>query len=95
MINKRIKKKRSSRSNNLRLLNFNKVNKIKRKSLTDNHFYIWKGRIEQHVLKEINYLLDDLPDQPYRYWFEQGYLTPKQVSIIIIANYYQYCEYYG
>lgn len=50
-----------------------------RDSYKESHFRIWKMRIENHV----GIKLDEIPDEPYRYWFEETHLTPKEISIMI------------
>ena len=44
----------------------------RRTSFTENHFQIWKNRINNYVYQRIGWNLDDLPDQPYRLWFDDG-----------------------
>jgi len=53
-----------------------------RDSFRESHFLIWKQRIENHVGMN----LDEIPDEPYRYWFEETHMTPKEISIIIKSN---------
>lgn len=48
-------------------------------STRDSHFHIWKSRVQNHVGCE----LDDLPDEPYRIWFEETNFTPLEVANII------------
>ena len=59
-----------------------------RNSYSDSHFQIWKNRIEVHIKKVLDdVLLDDLPDEPYRIWFEETHMTPLEVSNkILIRN---------
>lgn len=61
----------------------------KRRSLTNNHFNIWKKRINNYVYNEIGYNLDDLPDESYRKWFDEGILKPSNVYHIVLGNYYE------
>ena len=61
----------------------------KRTSFTDSQFTVWKQRIDNYVFDRIGHHLDDLPDQPYRSWFEQGFLKPLHISHIVLGNYYQ------
>lgn len=60
----------------------------RRTCFTNSQFSVWKQRIDTFVYKQIGFHLDDLPDQSYRQWFEDGYLKPKQVGYIILGNYY-------
>ena len=60
-----------------------------RTSLTDNHFRIWKQRIDNYVFDKIGLHLDDLPDQCYRQWFDDGYLRPREVASIVLGEFYQ------
>lgn len=53
-----------------------------RNSFTNSQFVIWKKRIESHVGME----LDELPDEPYRFWFEETHMTPKEIANIILEN---------
>jgi len=50
-----------------------------RNSFRDTHFKIWKSRVEQYV----GFSLDDLPDEPYRIWFEETSFSPTEVANII------------
>ena len=63
--------------------------KNKRESFTDSQFKIWKQRIDKYVYDTIGHHLEDLPDLQYRQWFDEGYLKPKQVSYIVLGEYYQ------
>jgi len=58
-----------------------------RTSTRDTHFQIWKERINNHVIKHIDLTVDDLPDQPYRIYFEETDMTPLELAGIIIHNY--------
>jgi len=53
-----------------------------RDSFRESHFLIWKQRIENHV----GVKLDKIPDEPYRYWFEETHMTPHEISMIIYKN---------
>ena len=53
-----------------------------RDSYRESHFQIWKQRIESHV----GIKLDEIPDEPYRYWFEETHMTPKEISVLIKNN---------
>ena len=53
-----------------------------RDSYKESHFQIWKQRVQNHVGSE----LDELPDEPYRYWFEETHMSPKEISMIINTN---------
>ena len=53
-----------------------------RTSHRESHFWIWKKRIENHV----GLFLDDLPDEPYRFLFDETDLRPKEVAYIIHLN---------
>ena len=53
-----------------------------RDSFRESHFLIWKQRIENHVGMN----LDEIPDEPYRYWFEETHKTPLEISILIKIN---------
>jgi len=57
-----------------------------RDSFRNSHFFIWKNRIQNHILKECDFCLDDLPDEPYRVWFEETHMSPKEVSNVILQN---------
>lgn len=57
-----------------------------RTSFRDSHFYIWKQRIDNFIFDELYLHLDDLPDEPYRIWFEETDLTPKEAAEIIIQH---------
>ena len=61
----------------------------RRTSFTNSQFDIWKERIDNYVYNKIGHHLDDLPDQSYRQWFDQGFLKPKEVSHIVLGDYYQ------
>ena len=61
----------------------------RRTSFTNSQFKIWKERINNYVYNKISHHLDDLPDQPYRLWFEEGFLKPSHVSHIVLGDYYQ------
>lgn len=61
----------------------------KRTSFTDSQFKVWKQRIDNYVFDRIGHHLDDLPDLSYRQWFDDGYLKPRQVSSIVLGEYYQ------
>ena len=50
-----------------------------RDSYRETHFQIWKQRIENHV----GIKLDNIPDEPYRFWFEETHMTPKEISRLI------------
>ena len=85
-----------TRSNYNRTLSGNKRTKRytpyqsnRRTSFTNNHFQVWKNRIDNYVYNKIGWNLDDLPDQPYRQWFEDGYLKPHNVVHIVLSDYYQ------
>lgn len=52
----------------------------------------WKSEINAIVKKEVGYNLDELPDMQYRIWFDNQNLTSKQVSFIIIGEYYKEFE---
>lgn len=52
----------------------------------------WKNEINTIVKKEVGYNLDELPDMQYRIWFDNNNLTSKQVSFIIIGEYYKEYE---
>ena len=84
-----IKSKFQSRKDNYRYnpYNYNRLNK--RTSFTDSQFIVWKQRIDNYVYNIIGQHLDNLPDQPYRAWFEQGFLKPSHISHIVLGNYYQ------
>ena len=58
-------------------------------SFTDSQFLNWKQRIDKYVYDTIGHHLEDLPDLQYRRWFDEGYLKPKQVSHIVLGEYYQ------
>lgn len=53
------------------------------------NFTNWKSTINEIVKKEIDNNLDDLPDLDYRLWYDNDNLTPKQVAIIVIGEYYK------
>ena len=53
-----------------------------RDSYRESHFQIWKQRIENHV----GIKLDEIPDESYRYWFEETHMTPKEISVLIKYN---------
>lgn len=58
-----------------------------RNSYRESHFTIWKNRIEIHLQNVLpNIKLDDLPDEPYRNWFEDSPMTPYQVSQFILER---------
>mgnify|MGYP006113571701 CR=1 FL=1 len=61
----------------------------KRSSFTNSHFKIWKKRIDKYVYDTIKYHLDDLPDLSYMQWFKEGHLQPRQVSYIVLGEYYK------
>ena len=61
----------------------------KRKSFKESHFKRWKQRINNYVINEIGIHIDDLPDLPYRFFFEKSYLKPKDISYIVLENFYQ------
>ena len=61
----------------------------RRTSFTENHFQTWKNRINTYVYQKIGWNLDDLPDQPYRLWFDDGYLKPSQVACVVLGDFYQ------
>tara|TARA_B100001769_G_C22061733_1_gene571070 strand:+ start:902 stop:1126 length:225 start_codon:yes stop_codon:yes gene_type:complete len=52
----------------------------------------WKNEINTIVKTEVGYNLDELPDMQYRIWFDNQNLTSKQVSFIIIGEYYKEFE---
>ena len=61
----------------------------------------WKLQINKYVKNQINLDVDELPDCPYRTWYDNGNLTPKEVSYIILGDYYRnsdievsFCEEY-
>lgn len=64
--------------------------KNKRKIFKDNYFKRWKQRINNYVINEIGIHIDDLPDLPYRYLFEKTYLKPKEISYIVLTNFYEF-----
>ncbi len=78
-----------SQKNNYRYnpYNYNRLNR--RTSFTNSQFSVWKQRIDNYVYNKIGHHLDDLPDQPYRLWFEEGFLKPSHVSYIVLGDYYQ------
>ena len=49
----------------------------------------WKERINEYVKSEIKLDVDELPDMPYRIWYDNNNLTPKEVSYIIIGDFYR------
>ena len=49
----------------------------------------WKNEINQIVQTKIGCNLDELPDMPYRLWYDNNNLTPKEVSFIIIGDFYK------
>jgi len=55
-----------------------------RDSYRESHFQIWKQRIENHV----GIKLDEITDEPYRYWFEETHMTPIEISMIIKKKMY-------
>lgn len=55
-----------------------------RNSFRESHFKIWKMRIDKHVQNSINMSIDDLPDEPYRIWFEDTNMTPLLVSHFVL-----------
>lgn len=56
-----------------------------RNSYRESHFTIWKSRIEKHIQNVFpNIQLKDLPDEPYRDWFEDSPMTPHEVSQFIL-----------
>ena len=52
------------------------------------NFENWKKQINDYVYEEIKIKLDDLPDQNYRILYEKNILSPKNLSFIILGNYY-------
>jgi hypothetical protein len=62
--------------------------KKRRKSLKEHHFKRWKQRINIYVLNHIGFELDELPDMPYRHWFEKSNLKPKDIYNVVVANFY-------
>lgn len=52
-------------------------------------FEEWKEQINTFVKSEINLDVDELPDMPYRLWYDNNNLTPKEVSFIIIGDFYK------
>ena len=52
----------------------------------------WKNEINTIVKTEVGHNLDELPDMQYRIWFDNQNLTSKQVSFIIIGEYYKEYE---
>ena len=52
----------------------------------------WKNEINTIVKTEVAHNLDELPDMQYRIWFDNQNLTSKQVSFIIIGEYYKEFE---
>ena len=60
---------------------------MNRKCLDEYAFLKWKNRIETHVIKTIHISLDDLYDEPYRYWFESTGMSPLEVSKYVIERY--------
>ena len=60
----------------------------RRTSFTNSQFKVWKQRIDNYVYNTIGHHLDDLPDQSYRQWFDEGILKPKDVSHIVLGDYY-------
>jgi len=49
----------------------------------------WKKEINSLVLSEIQVNLDELPDLTYRDWYDNNNLTTKQISIIVLGEYYK------
>ena len=52
-------------------------------------FEEWKEQINTFVKSEIKLDVDELPDMPYRVWYDNDNLTPKEVSYIIIGDFYK------
>ena len=50
-------------------------------------FDIWKASVQKRVNKYINYSLDELVDQPYREWYDDGF-DEKYVSMVVVNEYY-------
>lgn len=57
----------------------------KRKRDTD--FENWKCKVQKRVRRYIPYNLDDLVDQPYREWYEDGF-NSKYASTVVINDYF-------
>lgn len=66
----------------------NNINNKKNIVNIDN-FDNWKNKINGYVYEEINITLDDLPDQNYRIWYDSNKLSPKNLAIIILGDYYK------
>jgi hypothetical protein len=66
--------------------------------MPDQTFNNWKKEINSLVLSEIQVNLEELPDLNYRDWYDNNNLTTKQISIIVLGEYYkdfdknQYCK---
>ncbi len=50
-------------------------------------FEEWKSKVQKRVKRCINYNLDDLVDQPYREWYEDGF-GEKHVSLVVINDFH-------
>ena len=61
-----------------------------RSSMRDSHFVIWKNRIEKHFQKmaSMEIPLTDIPDEPYRIWFDETNFTPREVAEYIYHRFY-------
>ena len=61
-----------------------------RTSMRDSHFFIWKDRVEHHFQNMINMNipLTDIPDEPYRIWFDETNFTPKQIAEHIYGKFW-------
>lgn len=59
-----------------------------RNSCRNSHFLIWKYRIEKHMqnITQFYITLDDIPDEPYRIWFEDTHWTPYEVAEFILMR---------
>ena len=53
----------------------------------DHTFEEWKTKVQKRVYRCINYNLDDLVDQPYREWYEDGF-SSKHASTAVINDYF-------
>ena len=52
-------------------------------------FNEWKDKINSLVKNKINIDIEELPDMTYRDWYENNNLTPENISIIILGEYYK------
>ena len=61
----------------------------KRKSFKESHFKKKKKKKKKKNINKKNIYKKKLKNIPYRFFFEKSYLKPKDISYIVLENFYQ------